>query len=190
MKRQFDAWNASTGIGAAAVQEQLSVQRGILNADFDPGVTLGVGDIVRCRYHGGVRMYAAVVEAVAWADDVPHPIMITNASASAERSAALVRQQVHASPARADVPVNTGSSHANGNKHQGGGSARTAVSSISNGSVSDCESTIRPESYTVRYLKDGVLEWRVPRSWLFVSQKDVSANLVSGAVQVRSGVYT
>ena len=57
--------------------------------------------------------------------------------------------------------------------------------SSQNTGVSAAESTVRPESYTVRYVKDGVVEARVPRAWLFVSQRDVAVNLVNVAVKVQ-----
>lgn len=34
--------------------------------------TLGVGDFVRCRYHGGPIFYIAQVEGVTWGDPVPY----------------------------------------------------------------------------------------------------------------------
>ncbi len=61
-------------------------------------------------------------------------------------------------------------------------STLTHPSTTSTGTVP----ALRPAHYTVRYLKDGVLEWRVPRHWMHVSQRVMTANLVRNAIDVRA----
>ena len=49
---------------------------------------------------------------------------------------------------------------------------------------------MRPLHYTVRYVKDGVMEWRVPRHWMHISQRVMTANLVRNAMEVPSPLHS
>ena len=49
---------------------------------------------------------------------------------------------------------------------------------------------LRPLHYTVRYVKDGVMEWRVPRHWMHIFQRVMTANLVRNAMEVLTSLHS
>ena len=65
-----------TSVSLGAICVSTSATRPLINALCVFPVmcagTLGVGDYVRCRYHGGPIFYIAQVEGVTWGDPVPY----------------------------------------------------------------------------------------------------------------------